>query len=936
MKKFLFTLAALFMAGTALADSGFYFGEFDESTLGTTNESTLTLTQDDLAGEYEMYLKAYWSARISGTECVVTYPEGMTVVFAEPGADATVNTLNGRGRPATETAAFSGMVEPFDHFVTLFSTAGYYKDEEGNIVTYGVNKWEAGYYEEMGIFYVEFDEGFQGGDIVVLTNVSSGKDPRGGTVRENGENAHGFTFTCHVVVEGAVPPTPEKTETPTINVVDNPEGEYLMISAEGNGEVKLYIDGMEVSNPFQYNYQAEEHDIVITATAQEEDKEISDTAEETYTVPAKAPVYTDKPVITVVDDPETQTVTVTATGNGHICLYWDDMLQAEGEGVAEWVIPYGDDPEGEEYGISATAQEPGKEISEYALETVYVPGKVVIITKTDMPEINVEVNEEEEYVMISATGNGEVKLYVDGMEVSNPFMYRFQDEPNDIVITATAKEEGKEISDEARLEYTVPAKSVYETPAPVVAAELTDEALVITATGEGNVTIYVQYINNETGDMTTEQFDGEGTAVANIARGTETFYINYWAVAQADEEAIPGISETEYYVEVPAIVVVPEVTEKPVITVVDDPEAQTVTVTATGNGHICLYWDDMLQAEGEGVAEWVIPYGEDPEGEEYGVSATAQEPNKEVSEYALETVYVPGKPAQPYETPAPVVETELTDEALVITATGEGHVILFVQYIDNETGAMTTEQYEGEGTVTVNVPRAEENTYINYWASAQADDEAVPGVTEAEYYVEVPAAEEVGPVDPHATGWWIVLTQANGEEVWYELHEGTDGSFVTTVTLNYGDYGTFYWDPEKSAEENNVNRPNVPYYFVVDGQVWGAPEDGKATLMGEAANTMSNPLYENANHYTVPVGYSYVLGIYVDPTEEDQLGDGTWYYVYCAQGPQTDVDELNAAKTVAGVRYFNLAGQEMQEANGMTIVVTTYTDGTTSAVKVMK
>ena len=32
----------------------------------------------------------------------------------------------------------------------------------------------------------------------------------------------------------------------------------------------------------------------------------------------------------------------------------------------------------------------------------------------------------------------------------------------------------------------------------------------------------------------------------------------------------------------------------------------------------------------------------------------------------------------------------------------------------------------------------------------------------------------------------------------------------------------------------------------------------------------------------------------------------------------------------------NMAGQEMQEANGMTIVVTTYTDGTTSAVKVMK
>jgi hypothetical protein len=50
----------------------------------------------------------------------------------------------------------------------------------------------------------------------------------------------------------------------------------------------------------------------------------------------------------------------------------------------------------------------------------------------------------------------------------------------------------------------------------------------------------------------------------------------------------------------------------------------------------------------------------------------------------------------------------------------------------------------------------------------------------------------------------------------------------------------------------------------------------------------------------------------------------------------TAVEELNANKAVAGVRYYNLAGQEMQQANGMTIVVTTYTDGTTSTAKVIK
>jgi len=52
--------------------------------------------------------------------------------------------------------------------------------------------------------------------------------------------------------------------------------------------------------------------------------------------------------------------------------------------------------------------------------------------------------------------------------------------------------------------------------------------------------------------------------------------------------------------------------------------------------------------------------------------------------------------------------------------------------------------------------------------------------------------------------------------------------------------------------------------------------------------------------------------------------------------PQVGIDEINGGKSVAGVRYFNVAGQEMQQAQGLTIVVTTYTDGTTSTVKVVK
>ena len=51
----------------------------------------------------------------------------------------------------------------------------------------------------------------------------------------------------------------------------------------------------------------------------------------------------------------------------------------------------------------------------------------------------------------------------------------------------------------------------------------------------------------------------------------------------------------------------------------------------------------------------------------------------------------------------------------------------------------------------------------------------------------------------------------------------------------------------------------------------------------------------------------------------------------------TRVNELNGAKTAARVDYFNLAGQKIDRLGcGVTLVVTTYTDGTRSTTKVMK
>ena len=60
--------------------------------------------------------------------------------------------------------------------------------------------------------------------------------------------------------------------------------------------------------------------------------------------------------------------------------------------------------------------------------------------------------------------------------------------------------------------------------------------------------------------------------------------------------------------------------------------------------------------------------------------------------------------------------------------------------------------------------------------------------------------------------------------------------------------------------------------------------------------------------------------------------------VYRLTNGSGNVEELinDVNKVVAGVRYYNIMGQEMKEANGITIVVTTYTDGSHSAVKIIK
>lgn len=201
-------------------------------------------------------------------------------------------------------------------------------------------------------------------------------------------------------------------------------------------------------------------------------------------------------------------------------------------------------------------------------------------------------------------------------------------------------------------------------------------------------------------------------------------------------------------------------------------------------------------------------------------------------------------------TPPPEITTNLTEDALVITATGEGTVTIYVQTIDNETGAMTTETYEGEGTVSAVLPRCEEEDYyINYWAVAQANEDAVPGTTQVEHFVEVPAKDTDSqiPTENHESGYWIVLRDRFGHDVWHEIYYV---DFTTTAKLYYSVYGGY--NPETDEE------PHVPIYIVIDGIRYGAPTANTEVDLG---NALKNPLIEGDNFYLISAGYKFAIGV---------------------------------------------------------------------------
>ena len=121
----------------------------------------------------------------------------------------------------------------------------------------------------------------------------------------------------------------------------------------------------------------------------------------------------------------------------------------------------------------------------------------------------------------------------------------------------------------------------------------------------------------------------------------------------------------------------------------------------------------------------------------------------------------------------------------------------------------------------------------------------------------------------------------------------------------------------------------IPYNFTDDYDVYAG---GSTVYLNQANALLANKVGLQSVYYGGMDDPEYAPRREVADNESEIF----WYTVKEYTDPSA-VSDVNAAKTVKSVRYFNVAGIESNKPfDGMNIVVKTYTDGTTSTVKVIK
>lgn len=295
-------------------------------------------------------------------------------------------------------------------------------------------------------------------------------------------NANTFSYTFNNVSDGehecavsavyslgesvAVPATftiEPKTATPTLSMVDNGNGTYTITATaaapDNDAEVTLNVTGQQPvtgtgSASITITQTNEGQNVAATATAQATGKLVSNEASENYTIPA-LPI-TPTPSITYVVNGDN--VVITASGQGEVTLNVTGQQPVTGNGSVSITVPRTD----QNYNVTATAtaQANYHQVSATATEQITVPflqtekpsityttqGETVVITATATePDTDAEVT--------LTVGNGEPVTGIGSVSVTVPCGVQ----SSSVTATATAQVNGKAQSETETAQITIPA-----------------------------------------------------------------------------------------------------------------------------------------------------------------------------------------------------------------------------------------------------------------------------------------------------------------------------------------------------------------------------------------------------------------------------------------------------------------------------------------------
>lgn len=244
---------------------------------------------------------------------------------------------------------------------------------------------------------------------------------------------------------------------------------------------------------------------------------------------------TPSPTINMVDNGN-GTYTITATGNGNVTLTIGNQTET-GTGSASITIAQGNADQ--TVTATATAQDGELAVSNPTTENFTIPA----LPKTDTPVITYEVTDNS--VIITATGKGTVNLSVGGQTASGDgsatiTITRTPDEQT-LTATATAQETGKQVSDPATENITIP--EVGRSPKPTITMKDNgDGTYTITVTGTGEIAVYINDAEHGSDPIAT----ANNTFSFNVEEHSQAMSITVQATNQEEGLIISRTAEETF------------------------------------------------------------------------------------------------------------------------------------------------------------------------------------------------------------------------------------------------------------------------------------------------------------------------------------------------------------------------------------------------------